>query len=88
MNHNKDTYLRISLNFKMVVAKMTFHPELINRCCVIVADLALLSIVSYTHSNVIVASITPNVVWHFKPEFEQLKTDIESPIPTAPKETK
>jgi hypothetical protein len=46
---------------------MALHPELIDWCCVIHANFGLLSIVPYTHANMIFTSSTPDVVWHFKP---------------------
>ena len=60
-------YRWVCLYFKVIVTKMTLHAELINRSCVVHADLRLLCIISNAHCNMFVAAFTPDVIWHLKP---------------------
>lgn len=46
---------------------MALHPKLIDRCSIIHPDLSLLGVVPHPHTYVVVATITPDVVWHLKP---------------------
>jgi len=52
--------LRIGLDFKPIVAEMTFASKRVYRGGIVVAYLLLLCIVSHTHADVIVASSTGN----------------------------
>ena len=45
---------------------MTFHTKLPDRCCEIITNFRLFSIVSHTHTDMITAGITPDVIGHFK----------------------
>ena len=62
----KIPYLRICVDFKVIIAQMTFHSELPNGCGVVVAYFLFLCIIPHAHSNVTVAATTPNIVGHFK----------------------
>lgn len=50
----------------MIVAQMALHSELIHRSAIVHANFRLLRIVPHTHPDVVVASLTPDVVWHLK----------------------
>ena len=65
-------YLWICLNLKIVGTKVAFHPELVYWGSVVHARLGLLSIITYSHSNMTVATTTPDVVRHLKPEVRNI----------------
>ena len=50
----------------MSIAQMTFHSKLKNRCGKIISNFRLLSIVTYTHTDMIATGITPNIIGHLK----------------------
>ena len=51
---------------------MAFHPELVDGGSVVHAGLGLLSIITYSHSDMTVATTTPDVVRHLKPELTNI----------------
>ena len=59
----------------------TFHFELINRCRVIHAHFCFFCIIAYTHSNVILAAFTPDVVRHFKTNNEDSQVKFAGSLP-------
>ena len=61
------THCWICLDLKVVVTQMTLHTKLVYWCAIVHAHFGLLGIVAHTHTNVIVAATTPDVVGHFKP---------------------
>ena len=62
----------------MIITQVTLHPELVDWRCVVHANFRLLSIVSDTHTNMVLTSFTPDIVWHFKSvsQFNENNTDI------------
>lgn len=62
------TYSRVCFHNYVIVTKVAFHFELIYRGCVIHPIFSFLSVVSHTHSDIVVASFAPYIVWHFKPD--------------------
>ena len=59
---------------------MAFHPEVVDRRRVVHADLGLLGIVPHPHSDVVVASVTPDVVRHLESSFIHTKTQFRQAI--------
>ena len=54
-------YLWICLNLKIIITEMTFHPKLEYRSTVVLANLRLLRIISYTHTNMGATPIAPDI---------------------------
>lgn len=61
------SYRWISFNFKMIIAQVTFHSKFVDGGRVVHSILGLFRIVADAHSDVIITSITPDVIWHLKP---------------------
>lgn len=64
----------------MIITKMTFHAELVDRGGVVHPDLLLLCIVAHPHTNVIVAPFTPDVVRHLKSYDENPQVQLPGPL--------
>ena len=47
---------------------MALHTEVVDGCCVVVANLGFLGIVTYTHTNRILTTFAPNIIRHLKPK--------------------
>ena len=60
-------YLRISLNFEIVVAKVALHPELEDGRGIVVSNARLLCVVAHTHAQMLTTPSTPDVVREFEP---------------------
>ncbi len=62
--------LGIGAYYKVLIAQVTFHIELVYRCAQILVDFFLLGIVAHAHGYVSVAAQTPYVVGHFESDDE------------------
>lgn len=67
--HSPWGHLGVGLYFKVVITKVTFHPELEDGRGVVTANGRLLCIVADTHTYVGATPTTPDVVRQFKPEW-------------------
>lgn len=74
------TYCRVSSHNYMVITQMALHIELVNRGRIVHPNFGLLSIVSDTHANVILATLTPNVVGHLKTDYNNALVYLSGPF--------
>ena len=73
-------YLWICLDFKIVGTQMTLHPKLIDRGTIVHSSFRLLSIITDSHTDVIVTATTPDVIRHLKPENKEISQNANAII--------